>query len=124
MTIGNWDAWNFRSESGEAWPLMARLIGFRVHATDGEIGKITDASTEENASWIVVDTGPWIFGHQVVLPAGTIQRVDWEHRAVGVDLSKDEVADAPPPETEFGSVQDEEYRGQLGTYYGTVVTSR
>lgn len=124
MTIGNWDAWNFRVESGEAWPLMGNLIGFSVHATDGEIGKITDASTEENASWIVVDTGPWIFGRRVALPAGTIRRVDWENKAVGLDLTKAEVKDSPPPGTEFATVRDEEYRGQLGSYFGGILGSR
>ena len=51
-------------------------MGYRVHASDGDIGKVDEASNAVDESSIVVDTGPWIFGRKVILPAGTIQRVD------------------------------------------------
>lgn len=44
---------------------------------------------------LVVDTGPWIFGRKVMLPAGTIERVDWDDQAVYVDRTKDEIKDSP-----------------------------
>ena len=46
------------------------LTGFSVEALDGSIGKIDEASNEVGASYLVVDTGPWIFGKKVMLPAG------------------------------------------------------
>jgi len=67
-----------------------------VHATDGDIGKVDEASDEVNASSIVVDTGPWIFGRRVVLPAGTVERVDDEEQEIYVDLTKDQIKDSPP----------------------------
>ena len=38
------------------------LSGYSVEATDGGIGKIDEATYETSRSYLVVDTGPWIFG--------------------------------------------------------------
>ena len=52
------------------------LSGFKVEATDGDIGKVDEATNEVGGSFIVVDTGPWIFGKKVMLPAGLIRDID------------------------------------------------
>ena len=56
------------------------LSGFSVEALDGSIGKIDEASNDVGAGYVVVDTGPWIFGKKVMLPAGVIRDVDLGHR--------------------------------------------
>jgi len=45
------------------------LSGLKVEALDGSIGKVDDATNDVGGSFIVVDTGPWIFGKKVMLPA-------------------------------------------------------
>ena len=52
------------------------ITGFKVQAIDGEIGAVDEATYDIGASFIVCDTGPWIFGKKVLLPAGVIERVD------------------------------------------------
>ena len=52
------------------------LSGFKVEATDGDIGKVDEATNEVGGSFIIVDTGPWIFGKKVMLPAGLIRDID------------------------------------------------
>ena len=52
------------------------LSGFSVEAVDGSIGKIDEASNEVGQAFVIVDTGPWIFGKKVMLPAGVIRRID------------------------------------------------
>jgi hypothetical protein len=97
---------------------MARgvdLSGFNVEAVDGSIGKVDQATYETSASYIVVDTGPWIFGKRVLLPAGTIQRVDLDTETVFVDRSKDEIKNAPEFDEE--SYLGEGYRSRVGEYY-------
>ena len=89
-----WDAWNYR-ESATRTPGSASLVGYQVHATDGDIGKIDEASDEVGTSRIVVDTGPWIFGRKVILPAGTVERVDDADEKVYVDLTKDQIKNSP-----------------------------
>ena len=67
----------------------ANLSGYDVEATDGSIGEIDEATYEVGSACLVVDTGPWIFGRKVLLPAGTVQRVDHGERKVYVDRTKD-----------------------------------
>jgi hypothetical protein len=91
------------------------LTGYSVEAIDGGIGKVDEATYEASSSYIVVDTGPWIFGKKVLLPAGVIDRVDPDSETVYVSRSKDEIKNAP----EFDEVnyRDETYRTQVGGHY-------
>ena len=91
------------------------LSGFRVEATDGEVGKVDEATHEIGSGAIIVDTGTWIFGKQVMLPVGVISRIDEDERRIWVDLTKDEIKNAP--EFDEGRHPDRDYRDQLGSYY-------
>jgi hypothetical protein len=91
------------------------LIGYSVEATDGGIGKIDDATNEVGSSYVVVDTGPWIFGKHVLLPAGIIDRVDTDAETVYVNLTKEEIKNSPEWDDERGV--DETYRSEVGSYY-------
>jgi hypothetical protein len=97
------------------------LVGYTVEATDGKIGKIDEASNDVGASYVIVDTGPWIFGKKVMLPAGVIDRVDHDDETVYANRSKDEIKSAP--EYDADRQNDETYRGQLGDYYGSRATA-
>jgi len=106
----------------EMWTLSVQtvpnidLTGFKVEATDGSIGKVDDATNEVGGSFIIVDTGPWIFGKKVMLPAGVVDRVDLDTETVFVRCSKEQIKNSPEfvPET---SRDDEAYRDRLGGYY-------
>jgi hypothetical protein len=92
------------------------LSGYEVEAIDGSIGKVDEATNEVGGSYIVVDTGPWIFGKKVMLPAGVIERVDPESDTIFVNLTKDQIKNAP--EFDEDRYRDEAYRSELGGYYG------
>ena len=92
------------------------MVGYEVTARDGDIGKIDEASDEVGTSRLVVDTGPWILGRKVILPAGTVDRVDDANRKVYVGLTKDQIKNSP--ELDQDTAFDEAYRGRLGNYYG------
>jgi hypothetical protein len=91
------------------------LSGYGVEALDGKIGKVADASNEVGSCYLVVDTGPWIFGKKVIVPAGIVDRIDPDNETVYVDRTKDEIRDAPPfdESTQPGDL----YRTELGDYY-------
>ena len=93
-TSGSWDPWTFRDREGATSGSTA-LTGFEVHATDGHIGKVHEASTDVGASQMVVDTGPWIFGRKVLLPAACIERIDWDEEKVFVDRTKEQIKNSP-----------------------------
>ncbi|MFJ6195596.1 PRC-barrel domain-containing protein [Micromonospora sp. NPDC092111] len=109
---GAFSPWSYRDEAGVA---DTDLVGYKVEATDGGIGKIDEASHEVDGSYLVVDTGPWIFGKKVMLPAGTVNQVDHDDRKVYVDRSKDQIKAAP--EYDETSHSDSAYRDKLGGYY-------
>jgi len=110
-----WDPWTYRSDVGLTGT-RPDLVGYDVEATDGHIGKIDEATHEAGSSYVVVDTGPWIFGSKVMLPAGTIRRVDRNDRKVYVHRSKDEIKSAPKFDKD--AYRDRGYRDRLGEYYG------
>lgn len=82
----------------------AELVGYKVKASDGSIGKIDKHSEDVGRSYIVVDTGPWIFGRRVLLPAGLVSAVDLESETVHLSCTKDEIKDSP----DFESGQHED----------------
>lgn len=110
--MSNSGIWNYRGT--DDWSSM-NLVGFKVEATDGDIGKVDEASNEVGAGYIVVDTGPWIFGKKVMLPAGTISSVDTSDERVHVDRTKDEIRESP--EFDPDTYKDSAYRDSLGSYY-------
>jgi hypothetical protein len=111
------DVWTYREASLLGTdPARFDLTGYTVEALDGSIGKVDEATYEVGRSSIVVDTGPWIFGKKVMLPAGVIQRIDTADESVYVNRTKDQIKDSP--EFDDSLKKDENYRGELGTYYG------
>jgi len=92
------------------------LTGFKVEALDGGIGKVDESTDEAGGSFIVVDTGPWIFGKKVMLPAGVIRDADLDTETVFVNRTKDQIKNAP--EFDDKRYRDQDYRDELGGYYG------
>src|SRR5215212_10579306 len=107
------DLWTY---AGGTTTTDTDLSGFSVEALDGGIGKVDDATNEAGGSFIVVDTGPWIFGKKVMLPAGVVRDVDLDTETVFVNRTKDQIKNAP--EFDENRYQDSAYRDELGTYYG------
>jgi hypothetical protein len=92
------------------------IVGYEVEALDGSIGKIDEATYEGGTGHIVVDTGPWIFGKKVMLPAGVLRSVDEHEEKVYVSRTKEEIKNAP--EYDESLATDQGYRGEIGSYYG------
>ncbi|MEV0585291.1 PRC-barrel domain containing protein [Nonomuraea sp. NPDC050310] len=92
------------------------IVGFDVEATDGSIGSVDEASNAVGDSYLVVDTGPWIFGKKRVLPASTVTRIDPQARKVHLARTKQEIKDAP--EYDKDTFAEPSYRDEVGGYYG------
>jgi hypothetical protein len=106
------EIWTFK-ETVTAPP---EIEGYEVEAIDGSIGKVDEATNEVGGSYVVVDTGPWIFGKKVLLPAGVIDRIDSGEEKVYVSRTKDEIKNAP--EFDETRLREGDYRNEVGTYYG------
>jgi hypothetical protein len=89
------------------------VTGFEVVAADGSIGKVDESINESGGSYLLVDTGVWIFGKKVILPAGLVERVDRDEEKLYVAPAKDEIKQAP----ELDDDASEDYRSAVSDYY-------
>ncbi|WP_329439453.1 PRC-barrel domain-containing protein [Streptomyces sp. NBC_01426] len=108
------DLWSFTEQTGYA--PGTDLVGFDVEATDGKIGSVDEETSEVGAAHIVVDTGFWIFGKHVLLPAGTIHRIDLQERKIHAAKTKEEIRNAPEYDKDKHR-DDAAYRVEIGQYY-------
>ena len=96
---------------------MPDITGYEVSARDGNIGKVEEVvNGEDGRSYIVVDTGFWIFEKKRMIPAGAIDTIDHRNRRINVRLTKGEIKDAP----DYDAVRREEPGVQKAheNYYG------
>ena len=115
------EPWDYPTTSG--WTgTGVDLVGYKVHAVDGDIGKVDEASNEVGSSYLIVDTGPWIFGQKVLLPAGLVERIDTDEEKIYVAATKDQIKNAP--EYHPNLVTDATYRSDYGSYYSDVQSGR
>ena len=103
------DMWALR-ETGWA---AADIVGFDVIALDGKVGAVDETLYNRRANGIVVDTGPWIFGRKVLLPAGMITGIDTAEGKVWVETTKEQAKSSP----EF-FIDDEDYLREVARHYG------
>jgi hypothetical protein len=113
MTTPTTGVWTYRETAGT----QVDLTGYKVEARDGDIGKVDKSSNDVGSAYIVVDTGPWIFGKTVMIPAGIVREIDPDTQTVFVDRTKDEIKNSPKFDED--SYDDPAYRDSLGSYYGS-----
>jgi len=74
--------------------------GLTIAATDGDIGSVNDLYFDD-LSWtiryLVVDTGTWLPGRQVLISPLSVRRVDDK---ILVDLTRNQVQNSPPVEAD------------------------
>jgi hypothetical protein len=102
--------WDSRPDAG--WTSEFDLVGYHVEATDGSVGKVNQATHDLNGSHLIVDTGPWILGRTVVIPAGIVTHIDHTDRHIYLDRSKDAVKSSPDYSDEPA------YWDKLAAHYG------
>jgi uncharacterized protein YrrD len=98
---------------------VSEVIGYHIHATDGEIGHVENflIDTEDwSLHYFVVDTSNWWFGKHVLIAPHAVQSIEWSDRHVQIDVSRKQVEESPPwdPLVAF----DEVYAKRLHTHYG------
>ncbi|GAA2789555.1 hypothetical protein GCM10010441_13370 [Kitasatospora paracochleata] len=110
------DMWGYSPES--RYTPGTSLTGYKVEASDGHIGKVDDATDDIGSAHIVVNCKPWLIGKHVMLPAGTITRVDRDGETIHVNRTKEQIKGAPEydPDTHRA---DTGYREGVATYYGS-----
>jgi hypothetical protein len=97
----------------------AELAGLAIHATDGNIGTLTNIYFDDVqwcARYFVVDTGHWLPGRLVLISPAAVQSVDLDGRKLNVKLSKEQVEKSPGIESHEPVSRQHEQR--VAKYYG------
>lgn len=78
------------------------LKGFEIIATDGEIGDVEEFYFDDERwalRYIVVNTGSWLSGRQVLISPFSVMHVDRENKQLHVTLTKSQVEKSPNIDT-------------------------
>jgi uncharacterized protein YrrD len=76
----------------------SELTGFDVQASDGSIGSVVDLLFDDESwtvRWLVIDTGNWLSGRQVLLPPACVNRVEPVRRQFEVKLTMKQIEASP-----------------------------
>jgi len=87
------------------------VIGYHIHATDGEIGHIEDFIIDDKAwaiRYLIVDTRNWWPGKRVLISPRLIERVSWEEAQAFVNLRRETIEASPEYTEETLLTQDYE----------------
>jgi uncharacterized protein YrrD len=95
------------------------LYRCRLIATDGQVGTVRDVYYDDErwvVRYLVVETGSWLDARQVLISPYAVRFIDWETRAVVVNLTRDQVRHSPGIDTDkpVSRQQEEEFH----RYYG------
>jgi hypothetical protein len=117
-TLWNWPNPLPDAELDGSEPAAQDFAGYKVVANDGEIGHIDSFAIAPDEGHIVVDTGGWLFGRMSVIPAAAVRVVNDESQTVQVDLTKQQIKDAPEFDKSAGYGA---YRDRATEYYGPMM---
>lgn len=95
------------------------LIGYRIHATDGEVGHVEGFLIDDETwaiRYLVVNTSNWWLGHKVLITPQWVGGVHWSDQTVVVDLDRAAVKTAPPYDP--SAALDRPGETDLHTHYG------
>ena len=94
------------------------VIGYQIHATDGEIGVVHDFIIDEKnwkIQFLVIETGSWFSGKKVIIAPTWITEVDWEKSMMHTDVSVDQIQNSPAYDPDIELQKD--YAKKLHAHY-------
>jgi hypothetical protein len=116
--LWNWPNQVPDSELEGLAPPTPDYAGYKVVASDGEIGHVDSFAIAPDHSHLVVDTGSWLFGRMSVIPAAAVREVDDKKQKLHVNLTKKQIKDAPEYDKSAGYGA---YRASASDYYGPMM---
>jgi sporulation protein YlmC with PRC-barrel domain len=75
------------------------VTGYHIHATDGEIGHLSDVILEDtdwSIHYLIVDTSNWWMGQKVLISPRSAQDIRWAEQLICLDVDRQKVKDSPP----------------------------
>jgi hypothetical protein len=110
-----------RSDDDPHLRSIQEVVGYHIHADDGEIGHVEDFLMEE-ADWsihyLVVDTKNWWPGKKVLISPRSVKDIDWTDNLVNISVNRQRVKDSPAYDK--ATTVDRTYEQKYHNYYGEV----
>ncbi len=96
------------------------VIGYHIHATDGEIGHAADFLID-NSTWSIsfirVDTRNWWPGELVLIAPASVTSIDWALHLINLNVDREKVKGSPHYDPSI--TVDGAYASRLQSYYGS-----
>jgi uncharacterized protein YrrD len=107
---------------------VSDLYGFTIEATDGDAGTVRDVYFDDTAwtvRYLVVDTGGWLGGREVLISPVAVREARWEEGDLWVGLTKSQVEHSPDidldkPVSRQQIIDLHEYYGWPGYWGGSM----
>lgn len=99
---------------------MEAVKGYRIHASDGEIGHVKTFLLDAAGAairYLVVATGAFWRGHEVLVAPAWIEEIRWDDNHVLVRMNRDTVKRSPPYQQ--GGLLTRELEEALHDHYGS-----
>ena len=97
---------------------VAEVIGYRIHSTDGEFGRVKDFIVEMETwmiRYLIVDTSRWLRCYLVLIAPQWVSEVDWLSECISLEMEKDRIRHAPAYDAEVRI--DRKYEKRLYDYF-------
>lgn len=96
-----------------------KLHGYKIHATDGDIGKVDEFFFDDQhwvIRYLIVDTGGWLLGRKVLISPVALEHPDTEKKIFPVSLTREQVKTSPTTDTNKPVARQHEH--DLHEHYG------
>lgn len=98
---------------------VREVIGYRIHASDGEMGHLEDFIADD-AVWVirymVVHTGKWFQAKQTLISPHWLGKIRHREKTMEVTLTQENILHCP--QFNAGDLVNREYEERLYDYYG------
>ncbi len=98
---------------------LKQLYGNELGASDGDIGHVKDFYFDDQnwtIRYVMVDTGAWLPGRQVLITPHAIDRLDQAKKVLRVNLTRKQIEDSPSIESH--KPVSRQYEEDYYRYYG------
>jgi hypothetical protein len=109
--------WN--EEVGTMFRSLKEIIGYAVHAADGDIGQVHDFYFDDQTwtvRYLVVDTGGWLSSRKVFVAPVALESPKWESKMLPVRLTREQVEKSPT--IDLDKPVSRQMEEELHAYYG------
>jgi len=98
---------------------VASVNGYRVHASDGDIGHVENLLADDSnweIRYLIIATRNWLPGKVVQLSPYAVKDIDWFEHHINVRVTRDQVRSAPAwdPLAMVDQVREEQFHRHFG----------